>query len=79
MVPVGKHLVALKTDNRASLIHFSLFCFGFFYTCALSLCISRVLSPPGSLGQINAIKLLNDTAACLSSSLFFFMYAVWRA
>lgn len=24
MVPVGKLLVALKTDNRASLIHFSL-------------------------------------------------------
>lgn len=57
MVPVGKLLVALKTDNRASLIHFSLSLF-FFCTCALSLCISRALSPPGSLGQINAIKLL---------------------
>lgn len=60
MVPVGKLLVALKTDNRVSLIRFSLvfFFLSFFCTCALSLGIGRALSPPGSLGQINAIKLL---------------------
>lgn len=47
--------VALKTDNQSFWIYFSLF----FCTCALSLCILWwKVAPPGSLGQINAIKLL---------------------
>lgn len=46
-------------NRQSSIFNPFFFFFSFFsFTCALSLGISRALSPPGSLGQINAIKLL---------------------